>query len=414
MLLIGACKKEPREEPAQPADDETAGAATVVAPAAESSGQWYRAVVDREGDDIAPIPFFIQVPRAGASASLVIRHGKLELTPEFEWEGDTLQVRFPMFQTRIEARREGEGLVGAFRSESRSWGGAEIGFRADPVDAPHAARRFAEEATEPGDALGTWRLEFPDSGDAKLDLRAIDDRGIQGVLTFPSGNSIYLAGARHGDMLELSSFDGTSPYLLRATIEGTDASGTWVAGQSLGWSEDFEGARVAGEFEVEGSLQVAGGTKELTVPGVDLSEYAGKPTIIELAGSWCITCKYMAPFLAEVYEEYNPKGLEMVTFTYEFTDDEDYNTAQAKAFKKEYEIPWQVIPVHGDVESIAAILPPSLENLDLAGFPISIFLAPDGSIRHLHAGFPSEAATEERERAMAEYRQHVEALLAGK
>lgn len=412
LLWVSACKKESQQQ-VEPAQGATAVPNAAVA-AAEPSARWYRATIDREGDEIDPIPFFIQVPRAGASEALVIRNGKLDMKPEFEWKGDALQVRFPIFHTRIEARAEGDDLTGAFRSESRSWGEAELGFRASPIDAPHAARQFAGEATEPGNAIGTWRLEFPETGDAKLSLRAVDGAGIEGVLTFSSANSVHLAGARYGDALKLSSFDGTSPYLLTATITGTDIEGAWAAGQGLSWSEEFEGARAEDEVELESGLQVAKGAKRLTVPGVDLSEYEGKPTIVELAGSWCITCKHMAPFLAEIYAEHNPKGLQMVTLTYEFTDDEAYNAKQAERFKKEYEIPWKVIPVHGDVDSIPEMMPPSLENLDITGFPISIFVAPDGSIRYLHAGFPNEAATEERAHVITEYRQHVEALLAGK
>jgi thiol-disulfide isomerase/thioredoxin len=52
--------------------------------------------------------------------------------------------------------------------------------------------------------------------------------------------------------------------------------------------------------------------------------------VVELAGSWCAACRSAAPFLVELYREYQPRGLHMVSLRYEFSDDRVFDAVQAE------------------------------------------------------------------------------------
>jgi hypothetical protein len=119
---------------------------------------------------------------------------------------------------------------------------------------------------------------------------------------------------------------------------------------------------------------------------------------------------YAAPFMVAMYEKYHPRGLAMVTLTYEFTDDAAYNRQQAEAFKKKYGVTWEVIPVAGELDSAADILPPTLDGIDLSGLPLAIFLRPDGTIHHFHSGFPA-TGTEHYKALTAQYESWIQDLL---
>jgi len=57
---------------------------------------------------------------------------------------------------------------------------------------------------------------------------------------------------------------------------------------------------------------------DFTLPGIDgmnhsLSDYAGKPVVINTWSTSCIECKKEMPYFKEVVEQYGPKGLVLLS-----------------------------------------------------------------------------------------------------
>jgi peroxiredoxin len=57
---------------------------------------------------------------------------------------------------------------------------------------------------------------------------------------------------------------------------------------------------------------------DFTLPGIDginhsLSDYAGKPVVINTWSTSCIECKKEMPYFKEVVEQYGPKGLVFIS-----------------------------------------------------------------------------------------------------
>jgi len=64
----------------------------------------------------------------------------------------------------------------------------------------------------------------------------------------------------------------------------------------------------------------------LDLPDIDqkqvtLDEYRGKALLIDFWAIWCRPCRAELPGMLEVYEEYHPKGLEIVSISLDYSDD---------------------------------------------------------------------------------------------
>jgi thiol-disulfide isomerase/thioredoxin len=229
-----------------------------------------------------------------------------------------------------------------------------------------------------------------------------------------TGNIVYLAGNGRGDAIVLCGFDGTSGYRLELTLGAghARARGKFFAGHRLDWRETLTATRGV-EFALAAQAK-------LTRPGVqvglpehpELAALEPGPLLVELAGSWCSTCRNAAPFLVELARTYQPRGLRMVTLLYELSDDRAADAKQAETFKATYGVTWPVIPISGGTDVFSEILPSGLGDVNPSGFPITLFLTADRKLVAFHVGFPPAAATDELRRVAAEFRVNIETLLA--
>lgn len=382
----------------------------------ETQAHWYLATLHSSELGVK-VPFYLALPPGGVQSNAVILQGTEATKLPIVWtDANHFEIDFGLFQSSIRASVDEAGnLSGTWEQDSVAWGASEFLLKGDAVDEPDNAKLFAPPegaAFAPTEASGVWKVDMSDSGTAKLVL-ATENGAAHGTLYFASGNIIALAGHAANGKLRLAGFDGTSAYLFTANLDPDKglSEGSWLAGAKLSWQESFTGERTE-PFELETGPQVTTPKKGIEVAGINFDAYKGKPTIIEMAGSWCITCRFAAPFLREVYADYHPKGLEMVTLSYEFTDDPKYNQQRARDFKREYALDWEVIPVTGGPERFSEIMPKGLAEVDVSGFPISIFVGRDGEVKHVHAGFPGSKEGEMYETVTREYRAKVEQLLA--
>jgi hypothetical protein len=101
-----------------------------------------------------------------------------------------------------------------------------------------------------------------------------------------------------------------------------------------------------------------------------------------------------------------------VTLLIELLDDEDALRRQARLFVEAHAIPWQVIPVRGEIKPYWDIIPhdPDVAEVNL---PVTIFVNPDGTIRDAHTGFPGPESGKPFQ-AMVERYQRVAAELVAK
>jgi len=135
--------------------------------------------------------------------------------------------------------------------------------------------------------------------------------------------------------------------------------------------------------------------------------FRGKVVLINITGSWCPNCHDEAPFLAELYKKYRAQGLEIVALSFE-EPDQLKDPTRLRAFIKRYGIEYTVL-LGGETDSAKEKLTQA-QNWD--AWPTTFFVARDGRVRSVHAGFPSKASGELYTKAKEEFTAQVEKMLA--
>lgn len=92
-------------------------------------------------------------------------------------------------------------------------------------------------------------------------------------------------------------------------------------------------------------------------------EWIGKqPVVLNFWGSWCGFCRKETPDLVKIYEEFKPKGVEILGMTLRDTPD------KAQAFADEYGMEWPLLMA--DIQLA--------QQFGIRGAPTTIFIGADG------------------------------------
>ena len=121
---------------------------------------------------------------------------------------------------------------------------------------------------------------------------------------------------------------------------------------------------------------------------VSLSDFEGRPVVINFWASWCLACIQEHPVLVRSWERYRGEGVAMVGIIYQDTP------GNARRYLEEHGGGWTQLL---DPGSRAAI------DFGVYGVPETFFIRPDGVIAHKHVGPVTDALM----------RQQIEPMLAG-
>lgn len=136
-------------------------------------------------------------------------------------------------------------------------------------------------------------------------------------------------------------------------------------------------------------------------------QFDGKVVIVAIGGSWCPNCHDEAPFLESLYKQFHSRGLEIVNLSFE-EKDQLKDPARLRAFIARYGLTYTIL-VAGDTDQLNEKIP---QAVNLNCWPTSFFLARDGRVREVHAGFAGPANPQAHEALMKETTELVEKLLA--
>ena len=142
-------------------------------------------------------------------------------------------------------------------------------------------------------------------------------------------------------------------------------SGLVLAGCSSGSASDggSDAERLAPDFQL---LSLDGQT-------ISLSDFRGKPVLLNFWATWCGPCKFEMPFLQEIYEdeEWLEKGLVILAV------DVGENPARVKLFASSLKLSFTVLL---DIDQDVAL------QYNLRAFPTTFFLDKDGIIQDAKIG----------------------------
>lgn len=72
---------------------------------------------------------------------------------------------------------------------------------------------------------------------------------------------------------------------------------------------------------------------------IRLSDFAGKPVLINLWATWCIPCQNEMPVLEKIYKEYNASGLVVLGVDITLQD----NLQAVKETVKKYQLSYPIL-----------------------------------------------------------------------
>ena len=377
-------------------------------------GPW-RAWLDSPGGEL---PFGIEIERENGElrASWVNGTERIDI-PSTRLEGETLVFDMPHYDSRIEARVDGDKLEGTWRKRRGLEEWTVMDFHARRGALP----RFHEVDAAPSIAIdGRWRVQFDSSENHAVGEFKTDERGkLAGTFLTTTGDYRFLAGDFVGGELRLSCFDGAHAFLFNARLleDGSLAGEFWsrdswhenwtaVRDEEVTLDDAFEQTRWTDDWSIGDVVfpDLDGNPRSLADP-----EFAGSARILQVFGSWCPNCNDEARYLSELEQIYGGRGLSVLGLAFELTGDHERDAEQVRRYQKRNNVSYPVL-IAGTANKEGATR--AFPALDLVrSYPTTIFLRQDGSVRAVHTGFTGPATGREYEKLREEFEGLIEELL---
>jgi thiol-disulfide isomerase/thioredoxin len=228
---------------------------------------------------------------------------------------------------------------------------------------------------------------------AAVGMLEVQGQEVTGTVLTPYGDYRYLAGIATDDSLFLSNFDGMHVMLFTAalgdTIHGMYYSGNHHAEPFVAWRN--EEAALPDAF----SLASAPSDQPFTVllqgeGGEPVNWLAhGKPSIIEIMGTWCPNCKDEARLLDTIHRAYVAQGLQVIGLSFERARDSLQAVRNLQRMQDYMQLSYPVVYAgYANSEGVAKVLP-LLQGF--TAYPTTIFVHGDGTVEAVHTGFSGPA-----------------------
>ncbi len=381
-------------------------------------GLWHAALVPSPD---FPVFFDVRIDsKAGKLSGALVNAGVESPLSSVAWDGTTLVLEIASYDMTITAVRKGEAFEGTYR-RTVIGGLAEVPFRASRTAPPSPA------APKDGKSLaGTWGFEVgaaPGKVEKLTGVFAQKGVAMAGTLLSTTGDYGGLHGWFDGETMVLTVFDGVHVYRYDGELlpDGSLA-GEYRSRVSppVPWRAVRLDAKAAAgylpdAFDVvrprDPKARYAFAFPDAYGKTVSSEEarFAGKPMIVAFSGTWCPNCADEAPVLRDLEARYGPKGLGVVSLSFEYTDDVERNRRQVKRFVERFGLrhPVLIAGTTRTARETAAVTP--LEGFE--GYPTTLFLDRAHRIVKIHSGFDGPATGERFTKAKKELEEAVEALL---
>jgi thiol-disulfide isomerase/thioredoxin len=380
-------------------------------------GKWYAKLLPTPDH---PVEFELRITsKAGTSSALLVNDVSEMPFTSAAWNGKALTLEMAHFDARIVAERKGNNLEGTY-SRTTAAGLAEVPFVATKT-APSAPR----EPKAGGSVAGSWGIEMGEGKEIERLTGIFRQSGgsVSGTMLSTTGDYGPLHGTFDGESLVLMVFDGVHVY----RFEGELLSDGSLAGEfrsrtspPVSWRGRKLDAGAAEKFlpgafdivkprspEAPYTFSYADAAGRPVTSGD--AQFAGKPVIVTLMGTWCPNCNDEAPVLRDLYARYAPKGLAVVALSFEYTDELERNRRQVRRFVERYGIRYPVL-LAGTTRSAPSS--PAMTQLEgWPGYPTTLFLDRRHHVVRIHSGFDGPATGERFGRLKKEMEGTVEGLL---
>ena len=393
-------------------------------------GRWDSQLMASEGNS-EPVAFVIaiQVVQRDLRADLLNGPSRISFT-KIDWKSPNLTLRLDQYDGTIEAHCADKicDQLAGFYTRPKGSGTVKYKFTAirHPIELQHQPVAWKWPVLE-----GDWRFTFdlPEGDNERVAAARFTqgpaegtDKGgvdaeINGTISPVSGDYGLMHGTIVVDDVEkktqklprltMSRFDGIHVIFLRGQV-AADGSLVGYITFNFGKPTTFNAVREGTAPQPTGSVALPNPETLTTVKdpaepfhfsGIDTEtgqtvteadpRFQGKVVIVDIFGTWCPNCHDEAPLLADLYNRYREKGLEVVGLSYEYTDDRARNERLIKLYRETYAIHFPLL-LAGTTEpgQIQKTLP---QLVNFGAYPTTIFLDRQGRVHAIHAGFEGPA-----------------------
>lgn len=125
------------------------------------------------------------------------------------------------------------------------------------------------------------------------------------------------------------------------------------------------------------------GVKDINGKELKKKDYAGKVLILDVWGTWCPPCRMEIPHFVRLKKEFKKEGLEIIGLTWERRPPDEFLTEHVRKFAVDNGVNYPLVMLS---EARLHSIP------NVQGFPTTLFVARDGTVRHRVTGYHDYAA----------------------
>ena len=286
------------------------------------------------------------------------------------------------------------------------------------------APRFAVKPEKPAVSLnGTWDIVIGTGESAEKTVGNFDQKEalLTGSILTTTGDYRFLEGDVYGKKFEMSTFGGSTPYLVKGEFSSDSIfTGEFITPRS---KQPMEGRRNAtanlpDAYQVT-HLKDGFTTIDFTFPNLEGqkislndAKYKGKVVVVTILGSWCPNCLDENAFLAGWYKENSKRGVEIIGLGFERKNDFEFAKKTLGNLKNRLNIGYEILFAGQSGKDNASKALPQLNGI--ASFPTTIFIDKKGNVRKVHSGFNGPATGKFYDEFKTEFNGLIDQLVAEK
>ncbi|WP_421826819.1 TlpA disulfide reductase family protein [Larkinella sp.] len=349
----------------------------------------------------------------GQNAWLLNGSERFELTGVHQ-KGDSLFLPVAIYDAVLAAKIEtNQTLTGVFKRLGTTTPVADIPFRAE-----FGKRyRFVEKpAAATARLQGNWDVTI---GKENKVVGVFEQSGskLTGTFLSTTGDYRYFEGSVQGNAFALSAFSGSSPTLIKGTIDGNELTAEFIGARGSQPVKGIRNDQAALPDAYTLTKNKEGIPFDFTFPDaftgkpVSLKDpkYKGKVVIVTILGSWCPNCVDETGFLAPWYKANKDRGVEIIGLAFERKNDPEFAKTRLETLKKRFGVEYDILfSGLADKKYASSALPALSEVLS---FPTTIYVNRQGEIAKIHTGYSGPATGKYYEEFVKEFNADVDQLL---
>lgn len=363
-----------------------------------ATGDWLAKIEVSESQQL-PFEFTLSQNEEGGYVMQAFNAEEVVTIDEFTFNGDSINIRMPVFEGHITGTYTTDRISGEFIEESKE--------RRVPFVATYGKQdRFTVNEDAAVNLSGIWETYFDVNTEDEYAAKGIfmqNGNRLKGTFRTKTGDYRYLDGVVTGDSMKLSAFDGSHVFLFLAEVTDSTLNGKFYSGNHS--VEEFMAARNEA-FELPDSNELTylreGYDKfDFTFPnsdgemvGLDDPMFKDKAVLVQIMGTWCPNCLDETRFYVDFVKNNPELDLQLVGLAFEYAKTEEKAFEGIQRLQEREDVPYPILLAqYGTSNKQKANEKLPMLN-HILSYPTTIYIDKSGEVRKIHTGFNGPATGE--------------------